>query len=219
MIDFVLQMWDILMHIDKHLYNITLSYGLWTYGILFFIIFFETGFVVTPFLPGDSLLFAAGAIASLGSLHPGVLILLLSMAAIIGDNLNYWIGYYIGPKVFYKDTSFLLNKKYLQKTKDYYDKHGGKTIIIARFIPIIRTFAPFVAGIGRMEFKHFTAYNIVGACLWITIFICGGYFFGNIPIVKKNFVIVIFAIIIISMIPLLIELIKKLYQKTSQNEA
>ena len=209
MTDIIIQIWDIIIHIDKHTYNITALYGNWTYVILFLIIFCETGLIVTPFLPGDSLLFAAGAISTLGSLDPILLIILLSLASIIGDNVNYWVGRYMGPKVFNNDVSLLLNKKHIKKTQDYYDKYGNKTIVIARFIPIVRTVAPFMAGIGIMEFKRFTTYNIIGALMWIILFISAGYYFGNIPFVKKHFTIVVLAVIIVSMLPLIVSQMKR----------
>ncbi len=198
---------DFVLHMDEHLSVIISDYGAWTYGILFFIIFLETGFVITPFLPGDSLLFAAGTFAALGSLNPIYLFLLLSVAAVIGDTVNYSIGHYIGPKAFSGEIKFL-KKDHLDKTQEFYDKHGGKTIILARFIPIIRTFAPFVAGIGTMKYSKFILYNVVGGISWVAIFISLGYFFGNIPFVAKNFELVIFAIIFISFIPPVLEFFK-----------
>jgi membrane-associated protein len=196
---------DILLHLDKHLDLVIQNYGFWTYGIFFLIIFLETGLVVTPFLPGDSLLFAAGAFAALGSLDTKWLVMLLSIAAIAGDTLNYWIGYIVGPKVFSKEKSRFLNKKYLQRTHQFYEKYGGKTIILARFIPIIRTFAPFVAGIGSMTYGRFITYNIVGGIAWVAIFVLGGYLFGNIPFIKQNFSLVFAAIIFLSILPGIIE--------------
>jgi membrane-associated protein len=199
---------DILLHLDKHLDLVIRNYGFWTYGIFFLIIFLETGLVVTPFLPGDSLLFAAGAFAALGSLDTKWLIMLLSIAAIAGDTLNYWIGYIVGPKVFSKEKSRFLNKDYLYRTHQFYERYGGKTIILARFIPIIRTFAPFVAGIGSMTYGRFIAYNIVGGIAWVAIFVLGGYFFGNIPSIKQNFSLVIAAIIFLSILPGIIEFLR-----------
>jgi membrane-associated protein len=198
---------DFVLHMDVYLNDIIANYGAWTYGILFFVVFMETGFVVTPFLPGDSLLFAAGTFAALGSLNPIYLFLLLTAAAIIGDTINYSIGAYIGPRAFSGEIKFL-KQEHLDKTQAFYDKHGGKTIILARFIPIIRTFAPFVAGIGTMKYRKFITYNVVGGILWVAIFISLGYFFGNIPIVQENFEWVIFAIIFISFIPPVWELIQ-----------
>ncbi len=198
---------DFVLHMDVYLKDIITNYGVWTYGILFFVIFMETGFVVTPFLPGDSLLFAAGTFAALGALNPVYLFLLLVVAAIIGDTVNYSIGAYVGPKAFSGDLKFL-KKEHLDKTQAFYEKHGGKTIILARFIPIIRTFAPFVAGIGTMKYSKFITYNVVGGIAWVAIFISLGYFFGNIPFVQKNFELVIFAIIFISFLPPIFEIIK-----------
>jgi membrane-associated protein len=175
--------------------------------------------VVTPILPGDSLLFAAGAIAALGSLDPVWLFVLLSIAAIAGDTVNYWIGYRIGPKVFHEKQSRFFKKEYLDRTHEFYERHGGKTIIIARFVPIIRTFAPFVAGIGRMTYGRFIAYNVMGGVAWIAIFVFGGYYFGNISVVKRNFTLVIIAIIIISILPGVIEYLRQRRQRQSLEEA
>ncbi len=199
---------EIVLHLDKHLDLIIRNYGMWTYAIFFFIIFLETGFVVTPFLPGDSLLFAIGSFAALGSLDVRLSIVSLSIAAIAGDTVNYWIGNFTGPKVFSNEKSRLLNKEYLLRTHRFYEKYGGKTIVLARFIPIIRTFAPFVAGIGTMAYGRFIIYNIAGGIAWVIIFICGGYFFGNIPFVKKNFSLVIFVIILMSVMPGVIEYVR-----------
>jgi membrane-associated protein len=191
---------DLFLHLDEHLSVIIESFGIWTYLILFLIIFLETGLVVTPFLPGDSLLFAAGSFAALGVLNVWGLFIILALAAILGDTANYWIGHYIGPRAFSGNIRFL-KKEYLERTHEFYEKHGGKTIIIARFIPIIRTFAPFVAGVGAMTYRHFIAYNVVGGIAWVGLFTFAGYFFGNIPLVKENFTIVILAIIAISVMP------------------
>jgi membrane-associated protein len=203
---------ELFIHLDKYLNVIIQNYGVWTYLLLFLIIFCETGLVVTPLLPGDSLLFAAGTFAALGSLEVGWLFVLLSVAAIAGDTVNYWIGHYVGPKVFSKEGVRFLNKEYLDRTHRFYEKHGGKTIILARFIPIIRTFAPFVAGIGRMTYGHFISYNVLGGLAWIAIFLFGGYYFGNIPVVKRNFTIVILAIIFISVLPGVIEFLNQRYR-------
>ena len=199
--EIISQFIDVLLHLDKHLGALIQNYGGWTYAILFLIVFCETGLVITPILPGDSLLFAAGAFAAVGVLNPWVLCILLAIAAILGDALNYTIGASIGPKIFRKENVRFLNKEYLLRTHEFYEKHGGKTIIIARFMPIIRTFAPFVAGIGKMTYAHFAVYNITGAVLWVCSFVLGGYYFGNIPVVKRNFTLVIFAIIFISILP------------------
>jgi membrane-associated protein len=206
--EFIKDFIDILLHLDKHLAGIIQQYGVWTYLILFLIIFCETGLVVTPILPGDSLLFATGAFAATGALDLVTILILLTVAAILGDTVNYWIGSYIGPKAFQYEKSRLFKKEYLIRTHEFYEKHGGKTIIIARFMPIIRTFAPFVAGIGKMTYSKFLMYNVSGGILWIGLFVLGGYFFGNIPFVKKNFTLVILAIIILSILPGVIEFIR-----------
>lgn len=206
--EFIKDILDFFLHLDNKLEDIIKNYGLWTYLILFLIIFCETGLVVTPFLPGDSLLFAAGTFAAGRGLNVWLLFILLSVAAIIGDTVNYWIGHYIGPKVFYKENVRFLNKKHLERTHEFYERYGGKTIIIARFIPIIRTFAPFVAGVGSMTYWRFITYNIVGGILWVGICVFAGFFFGNIPIVKNNFSIVIIVIIFISVLPVIIEFIR-----------
>ena len=202
--EFVRSFIDFFLHLDQHLSQIISQYGVWTHLILFLIVFCETGLVITPFLPGDSLLFAAGTFAALGALDLWLVIILLLVAAIIGDTVNYWVGAYIGPRAFRGDIRFL-RKEYLDRTHAFYEKHGGKTIILARFIPIIRTFAPFVAGVGAMSYPKFITYNIVGAVLWVGLFVLGGYFFGNIPIVRENFTIVILAIIAISVMPIAVE--------------
>lgn len=193
---------DFVLHIDRHLDSITAEYGTLTYVILFLIIFAETGLVVTPFLPGDSLLFAIGAIAARGTLDVFLLFFILAIAAVLGDTVNYWVGKFLEPKL---ETIHFINKDHLKKTQDFYDKYGGKTIIIGRLIPIVRTFAPFVAGIGTMNYSKFILYNIVGGLLWISIFLTAGYFVGNHPEVRKNFTYVIFGIIIISIMPAVIE--------------
>jgi membrane-associated protein len=198
---------DFFLHLDVHLGEILARYGTGTYLVLVLIVFCETGLVVTPFLPGDSLLFAAGAFAALGSLDPGLLILLLSAAAILGDTVNYWIGAAIGPRAFTGEVKFL-KREHLERTHAFYEKHGGKTIILARFIPIVRTFAPFVAGIGGMHYTRFLAYNVVGGMLWVTLFVLAGYFFGNLPAVRNNFTYVILAIIVLSVMPIVVEYVK-----------
>jgi membrane-associated protein len=192
---------DFFLHLDRHMAEVIASYGAYTYGLLFVIVFCETGLVVTPILPGDSLLFAAGTFASLGSLNVGLLFLLLSAAAILGDTVNYAIGAYLGPKVFHFPKSRFFNPEHLRRTHAFYEKYGGKTIIIARFVPIIRTFAPFVAGIGAMTYLRFLAYNVVGGLLWVAVCVFSGYFFGKHPFVQKNFSLVIVAIVIISVLP------------------
>ncbi|MBL8977623.1 MAG: DedA family protein [Gemmatimonadetes bacterium] len=198
---------DLFLHLDKHLSELIAAYGTWTYAILFLIVFCETGLVVTPFLPGDSLLFAAGTFAALGAMDPWILFGLLTVAAILGDTLNYWIGKRIGPAAF-SGRFRLLNQNHLRKTEAFYEKHGGKTIIMARFVPIVRTFAPFVAGVGTMEYGRFLMFNVVGAVLWVGLFVFGGYLFGNIPAVRENFTLVILAIIVLSVLPILFEWLK-----------
>jgi membrane-associated protein len=198
---------DLFLHLDRHLSEVISEYGTWTHLILFLIVFCETGLVVTPFLPGDSLLFAAGTFAALGALDLWLVVILLIGAAIIGDTVNYWVGAYIGPRAFRGDIRFL-RKEYLDRTHAFYEKHGGKTIILARFVPIIRTFAPFVAGVGAMSYPKFITYNVVGAVLWVGIFVLGGYFFGNIPVVRENFTIVILAIIALSVMPIALEALR-----------
>jgi membrane-associated protein len=205
--DFVQSVMDLFLHLDDHLSQIIAQYGVWTHLILFLIVFAETGLVVTPFLPGDSLLFAAGTFAALGSLDLWLLVALLIGAAILGDTLNYWVGAWVGPRAFSGNVRFL-RKDYLDRTHAFYEKHGGKTIIIARFVPIIRTFAPFVAGVGAMSYPKFITYNIVGAVLWVGLFVPLGYYFGNFPLVKENFTLVILAIIAISILPIALEAIR-----------
>jgi membrane-associated protein len=202
--DLLKQFVDIFLHLDQHLAEVTRDYGTFTNVILFAIVFCETGLVVTPFLPGDSLLFTAGALASLGHLNVWVLFLLLSAAAILGDTANYWIGKKIGPRAFDGSVRFL-KQEHLRKTEAFYERHGKKTIILARFVPIVRTFAPFVAGVGSMTYRTFIAYNVIGGVAWVAICVFSGYFFGNIPIVKRNFSLVVLAIIGISTLPLLWE--------------
>jgi len=192
---------DIALHLDRTLSTVIQQYGLWTYGILFFVIFVETGFVIVPFLPGDSLLFAAGTFAALKALNILWLIGLLAAAAIIGDTVNYWIGHAVGPKIFHKENSRIFKKEHLDRTHAFFEKYGGKTIIIARFVPIVRSFAPLVAGIGRMSYGRFIFFNVIGGLGWVLLLTGAGYFFGNIPVVKRNFSLVILAIIIISTIP------------------
>ena len=199
---------DFVLHLNQHLDALAQNYGPWIYMILFLIIFCETGLVVTPFLPGDSLLFAVGALAAGGALKLSLILLLLPIAAILGDNTNYWLGYFLGPKIFQGDKVRLLNRKHLDRTHVFYEKHGPKTIIIARFMPIIRTFAPFVAGIGRMRYSRFLAYSIGGGVFWIFLITLAGYYFGNIPVVQKNFSLVILVIIILSILPAVWEFVR-----------
>lgn len=198
---------DFILHLDKYLDLIIRSTGIWTYLILFVVIFIETGLVVTPFLPGDSLLFAAGALAALGSLNVVALFVLLAVAAVVGDTVNYWIGHYIGDKAFTTKSRFL-KREYLDRTQAFYEKHGGKTIFLARFVPIIRTFAPFVAGVGHMRYGYFISYNIFGGIVWTAVFIFAGYFFGNVPFVRENFSLVVIAIVLISVMPAVVEIIR-----------
>lgn len=202
------QLIDLFLHLDKHLQQVLVTYGAWTYLLLFLIIFLETGLVVTPILPGDSLLFAAGAFAATGSLNLFFLLVLLSLAAIAGDTLNYMIGRYVGPQVFTKKNSRFLKPEYIDKTQSFYDKYGSKTIVIARFVPIVRTFAPFVAGIGKMKYAVFISYNVIGGLAWIGICVLAGYLFGTIPIVKDNFTLVVLGIIALSILPAVIEVLK-----------
>jgi membrane-associated protein len=198
---------DFFMHLDVHLAEIIERFGAGAYGILFLIVFCETGLVVTPFLPGDSLLFAAGSFAALGSFSLVPLMLLLMAAAILGDTVNYWIGARIGERAFSGKVRFL-KQAHLVRTQEFYQRHGGKTILLARFVPIVRTFAPFVAGVGRMNYPRFLAYNVGGAVLWVALFTLAGYFFGNIPAVKSNFTLVILAIIGLSVLPIIVEMIR-----------
>lgn len=213
----IVQIIEFILHLDKYLGQVIQDYGTWTFLLMFIVIFMETGFVVTPFLPGDSLIFAAGAFAGLGYLHIGVLYVVLAAAAIAGDTANYWIGHYIGPKAFSGNIRFL-KKEYLDRTHAFYEKHGGKTIIVARFIPIIRTFAPFVAGIGAMTYPKFIAYNVIGGLAWVALFSFLGYFFGNLPIVQQNFTFVILVIIFISVLPAIIEVIRGRQERRKQTQ-
>ena len=207
--DFIRKLIDLVLHLDKHLDQIVDQFGPWIYVILFLIIFCETGLVVTPFLPGDSLLFAVGALAARPEgLNLWLLLLLLTVAAILGDSVNYWIGHFLGPKVFQGKTRFL-RKEYLDRTHDFYERYGGKTIIIARFVPIVRTFAPFVAGVGRMTYFKFMSYNVIGAFVWIFSLTLAGYFFGNMKIVQENFSLVILMIIFLSIMPGIIEYVRE----------
>ena len=212
--DILLKFIDLFLHLDKYISTVLQMFGGWTYLIVFMVVFCETGLVVTPILPGDSLLFGLGTFAAKGDLDPIMLLVLLSLAAIIGDTVNYAIGKFLGPKVFQRADGYLFKKEYLDRTHAFYEKHGGKTIIIARFIPIIRTFAPFVAGIGSMTYGRFISYNIVGGIAWVATFVLGGYYFGNLHFVKQNFTFVIMAIIIVSVLPGIVEYIRQSRQKT-----
>jgi len=207
-------LFDIFLHLDKHLGALIQSYGNWTYLILFTVIFCETGLVVTPFLPGDSLLFAVGTFSALEYLDVYKVSALIFIAAVLGDTANYHIGKYLGPKVFHYENSRIFKKEYLDKTHNFYEKYGAKTIVIARFAPIVRTFAPFVAGIGKMSYLKFLVYNAAGALLWVVIVVGAGYFFGNIPVVRKNFTLVIMAIIVISVLPGVWEYLKARRRKS-----
>ncbi|ROV55803.1 DedA family protein [Neisseria chenwenguii] len=199
---------DFILHIDQHLTALSAQYGAWIYAILFLIIFCETGLVVTPFLPGDSLLFAAGGIAAVGGMNIHIMVLLLLIAAVIGDAVNFMIGKFFGEKLFANPDSKIFRRAYLDKTHAFYEKHGGKTIILARFVPIVRTFAPFVAGMGHMHYATFIRYNIIGAVAWVVLFSYGGYYFANIPAVKQNLSLVLAAIIVVSVLPGVIEVIR-----------
>jgi len=213
----IAQLIDLFLHLDAHLYELVSAYGPWVYLILFLVVFAETGLVVTPFLPGDSLLFATGAIAATGALDPNAVVGLLLVAAVLGDATNYWIGHYVGPKVFTRQKSWFFNPEHLHRTHAFYEKHGGKTIIIARFVPIIRTFAPFVAGIGEMSYRRFFSFNVVGALLWVPGLVYAGYFFGNLPIVKQNFSLVILAIIGLSVLPMVVEFVRHWREKSRRD--
>ncbi|HLU77758.1 MAG TPA: DedA family protein [Burkholderiales bacterium] len=206
--DILLAFWDLLVRLDIHLASLVQQYGHWIYAILFAIIFCETGLVVTPFLPGDSLLFVAGTIWAAAGMDVMLLAALLVIAAVLGDTVNYSIGKWCGPRVFQWDDARIFNKKALDRTYAFYEKHGGKTIIIARFVPLVRTFAPFVAGIGRMAYRRFIAYNVIGALLWVVLLVYAGYFFGNIPFIKNNLTLVIFAIIGLSLMPMAVEYLR-----------
>jgi membrane-associated protein len=213
--DLIAYLIDLFLHLDEHLSLVLSRYGAWTYLILFVVIFMETGLVVTPFLPGDSLLFAAGTFAALGDLDVVLLFLLLFAAAVAGDTVNYWIGRRIGPKVFETKVRWL-KREYLERTHRFYERHGGKTIFLARFVPIVRTFAPFVAGVGEMSYGRFLAYNLVGGLAWTGGFVFLGYFFGNLPIVRDNFSFVVLGIIFVSLLPMLVEFVNsRLRQRRS----
>lgn len=198
---------DLFLHLDEHLSTVLQTYGVWTHALLFLVVFLETGFVVTPFLPGDSLLFAAGTFAALGDLHLGWLFLLLAGAAILGDTVNYWIGHAVGERAFSGRIRWL-KQEYFERTHAFYEKHGGKAVVLGRFVPIVRTFVPFVAGVGAMTYPKFLFYNVFGGLLWVTLFLGLGYFFGNIPVVKQNFSLVILGIILVSVLPMGYEYLK-----------
>ena len=204
---------DFILHIDQHLIELTQTYGLWIYAILFLIVFCETGLVVTPFLPGDWLLFAAGAVAALGGMNVHMAAALLLAAAVIGDAANFAIGKYFGEKLFAKPDSRVFKREYLDKTHAFYEKYGGKTIILARFVPIVRTFAPFVAGMGNMHYGRFICYNIIGALVWVGLLTYAGYFFGELPVVKNNFGLVVIGIIVVSVLPMAVEIAKAKWGK------
>jgi len=212
--ELIAQFWDLFVHLDKHLGDVIGAYGAWTYLLLFIIVFCETGLVVTPILPGDSLLFAAGALAATGALNAVYLFGLLAVAAVAGDTVNYAIGKSIGPRVFRENIRFI-KREYLFRTQEFYQRHGGKTIFLARFVPIIRTFAPFVAGVGTMTYRRFVAYNVFGGVVWTGLFIFAGFYFGSLPAVKENFTLVILAIVFISIMPILIEYLRHRRQRAS----
>jgi len=213
-VDLLLSGWDLLFHLDRHLAVLLQQHGAWVYLLLFVIIFCETGLVVTPFLPGDTLLFIAGALAAGGGIDVHLLALLLVAAAVLGNTVNYSIGRFIGPRVFHWEESRLFNRRALDRAHAFYEKHGGKTIVITRFVPILRTFAPFVAGIGQMTYLNFTAYNLAGALAWVLSLLCAGYWFGNVPFVKENLTWVILGIVVLSLLPLAFE-----YLRHRQNRA
>jgi membrane-associated protein len=207
-VDLILSAWDLLVHLDQHLAALLQQHGAWIYPILFAIIFCETGLVVTPFLPGDSLLFVAGALAATGGIDVHLLALLLVIAGVLGNTVNYSIGYFIGPRVFHWEGSRFFNRKALERAHAFYEKHGGVTIIITRFVPILRTFAPFVAGIARMTYLRFSIYNFAGALAWVLSLLYAGYWFGNVPVVKQNLSAVIVGVIVLSVMPLVIEYVR-----------
>jgi membrane-associated protein len=201
-------LWDLLVHLDKHLAALLQQYGTWVYALLFLIVFCETGLVVTPFLPGDSLLFVAGALWAAAGMDPRILAATLIAAALCGDNVNYWVGRFLGPKVFRWEGSRFFNRKALEKTHAFYERFGGRTVIIARFVPLVRTFAPFVAGVGTMPYLRFLAFSVAGALLWVISLVTAGYYFGNVPLVKNNLTVVIIAIVALSVAPIAVELVR-----------
>jgi len=214
--NFILKIINFVLHIDAYLKVIITQYGAWTYGLLFFVIFMETGFVITPFLPGDSLIFAAATFAATGVLNPWVIFILMTIAAFAGDTANYWIGHAIGAKAYTGEVKWI-KQEYMQRTRAFFEKHGGKTIFLARFVPIIRTFTPFVAGVSKMPYGYFLTWNLVGGVSWVATFTMLGYFFGNIPFVQANFELVIVAIILISLVPAVIEAVKARREMKKQN--
>lgn len=207
--ELIAQFIDVLLHLDRYLGGFVQNYGAWIYLLLFLVVFAETGLVVTPFLPGDSLLFVAGTLAAAGGMDPVWLCAILTAAAILGDTVNYWIGDRFGPKLFHDPNARFLKREYLERTHRFYERHGGKTIVIARFVPIIRTFAPFVAGVGRMTYRRFLAYNVFGAFLWVLSLTLTGYYFGNLPFVKRNLTLVIFLIVFLSLLPGIVEYLRQ----------
>ncbi len=205
--------WDLFVHLDAHLAALMQQYGVWVYGLLFAIVFCETGLVVTPFLPGDSLLFVAGTLWATSGMNMNALVGTLLAAVLLGDNCNYWIGRYLGPKVFRSEQSRFLNRAALERTRAFYERHGGKTVIIARYLPLVRTFAPFVAGVGRMQYLRFLSFSVAGALLWVLSLTFAGYFFGNIPLVRQNLSVAIFGIIAVSLAPLAFEALRSRLRK------
>ena len=203
--EWLTQLAGLVLHLDRHLLEFGQAHGAWIYGLLFVIVFCETGLVVTPFLPGDSLLFVAGTLAGAGALDPHLLAVLLAIAAVSGDSVNYAVGKWLGPRVFRMPDSWFFNRRYLEMSQAFYERHGGKTIVIARFVPIVRTYAPFVAGIGAMDYRRFLSFNVGGALLWVGLLVYGGYFFGNLPWVKDNLSKVIVGIIVLSLMPGVVE--------------
>ncbi|MGB8213838.1 MAG: DedA family protein [Anaerolineales bacterium] len=212
----LMQIVNFILHVDVYLNAIITHYGPWTYGLLFFVIFMETGFVITPFLPGDSLIFAAATFAARGALNPWFLFVLLAVAAVAGDNVNYWVGRTIGAKAYTGEVKWI-KQEYMERTHAFYEKHGGKTIFLARFVPIIRTFSPFVAGASKMPYKHFITWDVIGGATWVATFTLLGFFFGNIPFVQHNFELVIIAIVVISVIPAVLEALKARQAVKSQS--
>jgi membrane-associated protein len=217
--EFLRDVIEFVLHLDRHLLELCTAYGTWVYAIIFVVIFCETGLVVTPILPGDSLLFAVGSLTAIGALDLGTSMIVLALAAILGDTVNYWIGDYVGPKVFYQEHGRLLNREYLLRTHRFYERHGGKTIVLARFLPIIRTFAPFVAGIGTMTYRRFLLFNVTGGILWVCLFVLAGHFFGSIPVIKNNFSLVIIFLVLIPGIPSLVEFIRIQIQRRKSKTA